>query len=609
MQKVMFTKAKNSKAPQNDYNQVIISDKDIAAVDKSSLFLVSKTVFKEGVLGNFEIDSSERGQAVNTDNQDASRRANHEFGFDTYVSDKISLHRSIPDTRPDECKYWHYPYVLPKTTVVVVFHNEGWSPLLRTVHSIIDHTPVNLLREVLLVDDFSDKHHLKRKLDTYIKTLGKKVRLVRNKQREGLIRSRSIGAENALGEVVVFLDAHCECNTNWLPPLLAPIAEDSRTVTVPVIDSIDMNTWAYHPQYGGRTDILYRGIFEWGLLYKETELPEEEMKDRKYNSAPFRSPTHAGGLFAINRKWFERLGYYDPGLQIWGGENFELSFKVWQCGGRVLNVPCSRVGHVYRSHMPYKFGNLSGPIISTRQPFTKLKKLKLSSLQGNGYCEDRNDGFRNYKRVAEVWMDEYKEYYYAREPFMRYRNAGDLSKQKLIRQKNNCKNFSWYMNNIAYDMPRLYPAQPPNVAWGELINVPTKLCVDTMGQPIPGTLGVSGCHGYGGNQACNKIKLENRNRNHGLENLKTETLYRVNTEGQMSTGEWCITAVGSRLQTGRCRMGSINGYWEYRKETQQLYHKKKDKCLNVDSSNEILNLANCDTNNEYQKFRWKQLRI
>lgn len=92
----------------------------------------------------------------------------------------------------------------------------------------------------------------------------------------------------AEGEVVIFLDAHCEANVNWLPPLLAPIAENWRTVTVPVIDSIDMNTWAYHPQYGYRGDELFRGIFEWGLLYKESELPEKEKKNRQHTSAPFK---------------------------------------------------------------------------------------------------------------------------------------------------------------------------------------------------------------------------------------------------------------------------------------------------------------------------------
>lgn len=121
-----------------------------------------------------------------------------EHNFNLLASDMISLHRSLPDPRYDECKNLLYPKKLPTTSVIIIFHDEAWTTLLRTVWSVIDRSPLELIKEIILVDDFSNWSVLKRPLDDYVETVRRvPIKVIRNSKREGLIRARLIGAQHA----------------------------------------------------------------------------------------------------------------------------------------------------------------------------------------------------------------------------------------------------------------------------------------------------------------------------------------------------------------------------------------------------------------------------
>lgn len=523
-------------------------------------------VFKNGILGNYEqnlkprVGPGENGEGVTLLPNEKSKAAKtiREFGFNMVASDKISLDRSIKDTRNKECKYWSYPEVknLPTASVVLVFHNEGWSTLMRTVHSVINTSPPELIADIILVDDFSTTEDLKEKLENYIKRFNGIVKLVRTTKREGLVQARVIGAEASKGEVIVILDAHCECVVNWLPPLLTRIALNRKTVAVPIVDGIDWNTLAHNSIYG---DARNRGIFEWGFLYKEKELPQQEISKHTQDSEPYWSPTHAGGLLAIEKNWFFELGGYDPGIKIWGAEQYELSFKVWQCGGTLEWVPCSHVGHIYR-----------GPRTVSTHPANS----------------NPHQSVINHMRLAEVWMDEYKEYYYIREPQIKKLDYGDISKQKAIRDKLQCKSFKWFMETIAYDLVGKFPLPPKNQVWGEIVNKKHNTCFDTNGASFGQPIGVSSCHHYGGSQ-----------------------LFRLNVEGELSNGEHCFVSDRNIVKNKFCLnyKGVWNpiGEWQYDEITQMIKSNKEKTCIATDGKS--LALEACDSANLNQKWEFNEI--
>lgn len=84
------------------------------------------------------------------------------------------------------------------------------------------------------------------------------------------------------GEVLVFLDSHCEVNQAWLQPLLAPIQKDRRTVVCPVIDIISADTLSYSPSP------IVRGGFNWGLHFKWDPVPPSELNGPEGTTGPIR---------------------------------------------------------------------------------------------------------------------------------------------------------------------------------------------------------------------------------------------------------------------------------------------------------------------------------
>uniref|UniRef100_A0A8C4R9L9 Polypeptide N-acetylgalactosaminyltransferase n=1 Tax=Eptatretus burgeri TaxID=7764 RepID=A0A8C4R9L9_EPTBU len=394
--------------------------------------------------------------------------------FNAFASERISPHRDLgADTRPPECaeqRFQRCP-ALPSTSVIVVFHNEAWSTLLRTVYSVLHTAPALLLRELLLVDDASTHDELMDKLDEHFKPL-EMVKVLRQKERKGLTSARLLGASVATGEVLTFLDAHCECFYGWLEPLLARIAENRTRVVSPEIVAIDPDTFEFSKPSGSAHEAS-RGIFDWALTFGWEPVPVRLRWHRRDQLDPIMSPTFAGGLFSISKSYFEHLGTYDEQMEIWGGENIEMSFRVWQCGGRLEIIPCSVVGHVFRTKSPHSFP--AGPSVITR----------------------------NLVRAAEVWMDEYKSIFYRRNReaarIASQKAFGDISERLKLRQQLSCKNFSWYLTHVypeAY-IPDLHPE-----IFGAVRNRGLDKCLDTGGEggQAGKALILYPCHGLGGNQ-------------------------------------------------------------------------------------------------------------
>lgn len=340
--------------------------------------------------------------------------------------------RLPPDYRHDRCLQGEYPApsTMPTVTIVIPYLMESWFHIQSTLGSLLWATDMNLVDEVRFVDDANpDGHSFK----TELEALHHKVRVISNPTRIGLTHSKVVGTHGVTSPVIVFAEPHCVFNRFWLEPLLERMMMvPDTTVLLPMIDVIrlpykqeSLNTSQLYAQAGMNMGGFHLNtlMFDWENLRTRNSTYQEP--------DPFPSPAMPGGILAISRAWWERSGKYDTGMTAWGGENIEMSIRVWSCGGRIETVPCSRIFHLFRENAPYK--------------------------------SDVAAVTRNSKRTALVWLDEYINVYYEAEPWARLVDAGDVQDRVKLRKKLQCKPFSWYLQEVYPEMRKTIPDGVPGL--------------------------------------------------------------------------------------------------------------------------------------------------
>jgi polypeptide N-acetylgalactosaminyltransferase len=235
-----------------------------------------------------------------------------------------------------------------------------------------------------------------------------------------------------------------------------------------------------------------------------------------------------------------------------GGENLELSFKTWMCGGTLEIIPCSHVGHIFRKKSPYKW-----------RPGVDV--LKLNTI-----------------RLVEVWLDEYARLYYVRKGSNKG-DFGDVSKRVELRKNLNCKSFKWYLENV---YPEIEIPDNYGEGWIKNMGFINNMCLDAAAHDSQMKADVKfyGCHNLGGNQFFEYTRDNEIKRRFNCLDYNEET---------------------KELAFLSCHKNKGNQYWSYHVETQQFVHKNTNKCLTLNMENQEYKatVETCEESSKSQKWQ------
>ena len=203
-------------------------------------------------------------------------------------------------------------------TVVIATFQEG-DQLTATIESVLSAAVVP--REIVIVDDGSTDGSCERSWPA-------SVRCVRQDHR-GIAPARNRGARLATQPALVFVDAHCRVEQDWLPPLLERLERAPEALLGPAVRD------DREPRYVGCGAELVDPLF----TYRWRPVA---------GSGPVEVGLIPGGCMAVRRELFLQADGFAP-FNGFGVEDVELALRWWRAGRPLLGMPASVVTHRFRT--------------------------------------------------------------------------------------------------------------------------------------------------------------------------------------------------------------------------------------------------------------------
>ncbi|MGI8979507.1 MAG: glycosyltransferase [Pirellulaceae bacterium] len=321
-----------------------------------------------------------------------------------------------------------------RSSLIIAAHNEGES-LSKTVASCVE-TCVDLDYEIVVADDASNDGSIED-----VRRCFPRVRVVQSEARQGASPTKALGAQEATGDVLVFLDGHTKPEHGAIARLVEDVeALNGDAIITPRVPALDVERWRNSSKQVGHGYSLNLERLESSWLGR-TKLRSLRESGRDF----YESPALIGCALAVSRELYDKLMGFDPHMRIWGIEDIDFGLKCCLLGHRILHDPEASVGHRFRK----EFDNYSVPVehIVVNQLRMARKHFTFSVWsEWVERCRERYTGS----------LSEHPEGLWARawELFQSDRVSVEQERSYLMARR--VRDEFWYAQRFALDWPNLH---------------------------------------------------------------------------------------------------------------------------------------------------------